>query len=255
MFRSSFGFVSHNTQIDTGESGLRWLRGTHELDTMHPHITSTVDRLSYGRRTLKDKALAIHDVVKRMPFACEPDYAALTASKVLKLARGDCFTKGMLFVTLLRAAGIPARLRFVSLPVHFLRGIVEMPDPSIMHAMAEVYLDETWWVTDTYVPDVQLVHAATAKLAQEGQAMGYGIHVQGVVHWDGASHASAQCSTDDASSLPVVDWGISDDPESFYADESHSELRRNFVTRLKWRLAAPIVNNKVEALRATVKPA
>jgi hypothetical protein len=249
MFRNSAGFFAANAHLDSGESSLRWLKSTRSLDTMHPSIWHAVDQVSMGRKTQLATALAIHDLVKRMPFACAPDYSALTASDVLQLERGDCFTKGMLFVALLRAANIPARMRFMSIPTHFLRGIIAVPEPFIMHAMAEVYLNEQWWATDTYVPDPELMNAALSKLKTEGKSMGYGIHRQGATHWDGCSHASAQCTSFDAKSAPMVDWGVSDDPETFYSDETHEKLRRNFVSRLKWHVAAPMVNAKVAALR------
>ncbi len=222
---------------------------------MSPKLRNRANALALHMQTDREKAIAAHDFVKALPFGCVPDYSALTASEVLNQRHGDCFTKGMLFVALLRALQVPARLRFVSLPVSFLRGIVEPEESTIMHAMAEVLIDDHWFVTDSYVPDALLSAGARRKLLAEGRRMGYGIHINGSEKWDGMSDASAQCCLADETSLPVVDWGIADDPESFYADESHSELRRNFVTRLKWRLASPMVNKRVAAVRASVLPA
>jgi hypothetical protein len=252
MFRSSQGFVSPGeSSPQVGEARLRWLRGTKQLDVMGSKLRDRATALTRNLNSEREKAVAVHDFVKALPFGCVPDYS-ITASEVLHLGHGDCFTKGMLLVALLRAAQVPARLRFVSLPVNFLRGIVEPEEATIMHAMSEVLLDGRWLVTDSYVPDHALHVGARRKLAAEGQNMGYGIHINGAQHWDGTEDASAQCSLADTASLPVVDWGIADDPESFYADKSHSELRRNFATRLKWRLAAPMVNKRVAAVRAGI---
>jgi hypothetical protein len=228
----------------------RWLRATAQLDIKSTKLRTRMMAITQLLASEREKAVALHDFVKSMPFGCIADYSQLKASGVLKLGQGDCFTKGMLFVALLRAAGIPARLRFVSLPVHFLRGIVEPEEATIMHAMTEVYLGERWLVTDSYVPDLSLQIAACERLAHEKRAMGYGVHIKGTLYWTGQTDASAQCHAQDDSSLPTVDWGVADDPLSFYADPSHSELRRNFATRLKWRLAAPLVNKRVAALRA-----
>lgn len=253
MFRSSQGFSSpEETSLQAGEARLRWLRSTRQLDTMSPKLRNRAAALALHLHSDREKAIAVHDFVKNLPFGCVPDYSALTASEVLKQGHGDCFTKGMLLVALLRALQVPARLRFVSLPVSFLRGIVEPEESTIMHAMAEVLIDNHWFVTDSYVPDALLSAGARHKLLAEGRRMGYSIHINGSEKWDGMSDASAQCCLADATSLPVVDWGIADDPESFYADKSHSELRRNFATRLKWRLAAPMVNKRVAAVRASV---
>ncbi len=253
MFLNSQGVSgSGGASPQMGEARLRWLRGTRQLDVMAPKLRNRANTLALHLQTDREKAIAVHDFVKALPFSCVPDYSALTASEVLHQGHGDCFTKGMLFVALLRALQVPARLRFVSLPVSFLRGIVEPEEASIMHAMAEVLIDSRWLVTDSYVPDAILCAGAHQKLVSEGRSMGYGIHINGSQRWDGISDASAQCCLADVASLPVVDWGIADDPESFYADKSHSELRRNFATRLKWRLAAPLVNKRVAAVRASV---
>jgi hypothetical protein len=237
------------------QSRLRWLRATEQLDIKSTKLRTRMLGLTQLLAGEQEKAVVLHDFVKSLPFACVADYSQLKASDVLKLGAGDCFTKVMLFVALLRAAGIPARLRFVSLPVHFLRGIVEPEEATIMHAMTEVYLNERWLVTDSYVPDLPLQLAACERLTRENRPMGYGVHLHGAMYWSGKSDASAQCSTQDESSLPTVDWGVADDPLSFYADSSHSQLRRNFATRLKWRLAAPLVNKRVAALRSSLETA
>lgn len=227
----------------------RWLKASAQIDIKSTKLRTRMMALTQLLASPREKAVAIHDFVKNLPFGCVADYSQLKASDVLKLGVGDCFTKGMLMVGLLRCAGIPARLRFVSLPVHFLRGIIDPVESTIMHAMAEVYLDERWLATDSYVPDLAFQRAAQALLAQEKRSLGYGIHLLGDVYWSGTRDASAQCHETDPSSLPTVDWGVADDPMSFYADPSHSELRRNFAMRLKWRLATPVVNRRAAAVR------
>jgi hypothetical protein len=251
MFRNTSGLAGDGeAQYPSSEASLRWLRGTRQLDVMNTGLRARVKSLTQLLYTDREKAVAIHDYVKSLPFACVPDYASLMASDILKLGHGDCSSKGMLFVAMLRVAKIPARLHFVSLPTHFLRGIVPVEDATLMHAMAEVRIEGNWWVVDSYVTDEVLQVSARELLRHEDRKLGYGIHLDGAMYWDGQSHASAQCSPADPDSLPTVDWGLADDPQSFYADESHSQLRHNFVTRLKWRMAAPKVNKRVAAIRA-----
>jgi hypothetical protein len=250
MYVSQASMPSGESLHVSDRSRARWLRESAQLDIKSTKLRTRMMALTQLLPNEREKAIVIHDFVKSLPFGCVADYSQLKASDVLKMGQGDCFTKGMLMVALLRCAEIPARLRFVSLPVHFLRGIIDAEDSTIMHAMAEVYLDGRWRITDSYVPDPVFQQVAQAKLAQEKRNMGYGIHLRGDLFWDGKRHASAQCHEGDADSLPTVDWGVADDPVAFYADPSHSELRRNFATRLKWRLAAPVVNKRVAAIRA-----
>ena len=249
MDQSQAQVLTSEANVAEERSRSRWMRATEQLDIKSTKLRTRMMAITQLLPTSQEKAIAIHDYVKSLPFGCVADYSQLKATDVLKLGYGDCFTKGLLMVALLRAASIPARLRFVSLPVHFLRGIIEPEESTIMHAMAEVYLDNRWLVTDSYVPDLPFQQAAQARLANEKSSLGYGIHLRGDLYWGGKRDASAQCHETDPSSLPTVDWGVADDTMSFYADPSHSELRRNFATRLKWRLAAPLVNKRVKALR------
>ncbi len=252
MFRNSAAYSQGEARPDTGEARLRWLRATRQLDVMAPKLRAKTLVLTRLLDTEREKAVALHNFVRTLPFACIADYSGLTAEGVLNLGQGDCFSKGMLFVAMLRCAGVPARLRFVSLPVHFLRGIIEPEESTIMHAMAEVLIENRWIVTDSYVPDQTLFAAASKKLSAENRALGYGIHIAGTQSWQGLKDASAQCVAIDLSSLPIVDWGVAHDPETFYADPSHTKLRRSFASRMKWRLAAPMVNKRVAALRASL---
>ena len=252
MFRNSTGYAQGEAQPVTGEARLRWLRGTRQLDVMAPKLRTKTMAITQLLHTEREKAVALHNFVQNLPFGCVAEYSDFTADAVLKHGAGDCFTKGLLFVAMLRCAGIPARLRFASLPVHFLRGIIEPEEASIMHAMAELLIDNRWIVTDSYVPDPLLFAAARKKLNFENRPLGYGIHIAGAQIWQGLKDASAQCVESDPSSLPIVDWGVSHDPETFYADPSHTKLRRSFASRMKWRLAAPMVNKRVAALRASL---
>jgi Transglutaminase-like superfamily len=250
MYVSQSHIAAGEPRQEDAESLTRWLRATTQLDFKTPKLRTTMLSLTQLIAGDRDKAVALHDFVKKLRFGVNPDDMSLKASDVLKQGFGDCFTKGMLFVALLRCAGIPARLQFVSLPSHFLYGIIDAHDATIVHALAQVHLDGQWVTTDSYVPDLTMQLAAIDRLSAEDRMLGYGIHRRGAIYWLGRKDASAQTHASDESSMPTVDWGIADDPMSFYADPSHSELRRSFAERLKWRIAAPIVNKRTEALRA-----
>jgi hypothetical protein len=249
MYQSTTSF-SAGESLSAGEKALRWMRSTRQLDFLDAKLRTRIKALTQLHQDPRDKAAAIYRFVHALPFMCEPRFTRLTASEVLQKGGGDCMTKGILFVAMLRGADIPARLRFVSLPVHFLRGVIELDTSTIVHAMAEVHVGQQWWLVDSYVPDLQLQIAAQQLLTIEERAMGYGIHRRGATEWDGCSHSSAQCSAEDADSLPTIDWGHWDDPESFYEHQSNHELRPSLVMRLKWRLAAPIVNKRTQKIRA-----
>lgn len=222
---------------------------TRLLDLDDPKLRIQAMRITQLATSETQKAVFIHDHVKSLPFGCVAGSGHVPAAAVLKAGRGDCHTKGTLFVAMLRSVGVPARLRFVTLSSAFLKGIIDVPQDAITHAIGEVYLDGRWLQTDTYVTDSLLETRAVQLLRQQGSSVGYGIHVKGSHFWDGQHSAHARYHESDPASLPLHDWGVAHDPEHFYRDKAHENLQLGGLTRVKWMLAAALVNRRVEQVR------
>jgi Transglutaminase-like superfamily len=252
MLRDSQTFLpSHSPgQTNARDSVLaRWTRPTMQLDIETSKLRILSQSLTQLHASERQRAIAIHDYVQRMPFGCVPDFLNTKASEVIRLGYGDCHTKGILFVALLRAAGLAARLRFVTLSTRFLSGLIDTGSVTMTHAVGEVYMAGKWQQVDTYVVDTELGNAARTKLCAHGHKLGYGVHMHGDTHWDATRDAHGQYNSSDPKSLPVVDWGVDDDVQSFYADEEHAALRHTFSLRVKWMLGAQMVNRKVAQIR------
>ncbi len=230
-----------------------WVAATRLLDLDDPKLRIQAMRITQLATSETQKAVFVHDFVKSLPFGCVAGFDHVPAGAVLKAGRGDCHTKGTLFVAMLRSVGVAARLRFVTLSSAFLKGIIDVPD-TITHAVAEVYLDGRWVQTDTYVTDTLLETHAMQLLEQQGSQIGYGIHIRGNHFWDGRHAAHAQYTESDAASMPVHDWGVAHDPEHFYGSKDHEALKLGWLTRVKWMLAAALVNRRVEQLRMQSGP-
>ncbi|MDP1943026.1 transglutaminase family protein [Rhodoferax sp.] len=231
-----------------------WLRPTRLLDLDDPKLRIQAMRITQLATTDVQKAVCVHDFIKAMPFGCVAGFDHVTAASVLRAGRGDCHTKGTLLVAMLRSVGVPARLRFVSLPSTFLKGIIDAPHSTTTHAVGEVYLDGGWVQTDTYVADSLLETRAADLLVQQGSLLGYGVHVRGQHFWDGRHAAHAQYHDSDPTSMPVHDWGVAHDPEHFYSHKEHADLALGWLSRAKWMLAAALVNRRVEQVRTQSTP-
>jgi Transglutaminase-like superfamily len=229
-----------------------WLGTTRMLDLDDSRLRIQAMRITQLATTDVQKAILIHDFIKSMPFGCVAGFDHVPAVSVLKSGHGDCHTKGTLFVALLRCAGVPARLRFVTLTGAFLHGIIDIGQSTITHAVGEVYLQESWTQTDTYVTDSLLEAQAVTLLTQQNINAGYGVHRQGNRFWNGWQHAHGQYSAADPSSLPSHDWGVAHDPEQFYSSNENPQLHMGWLTRAKWMIAAGVVNRRVQKVRETV---
>lgn len=228
---------------------LHWLGSTRLLDLEDSRLRLRVLRVTQLAQTNTHKAMQIHDYIKSLPFGCVAGFDHIPAADVLRTGRGDCHSKGTLFVAMLRCVGVPARLRFVTLPGDFLHGILDVGQTTITHAVGEAYLHNRWVQTDSYVTDLLLEAQAAQRLAADQRCLGYGIHAQGNRFWNAEQHAHGQYTAADPTSLPTRDWGVAHDPEHFYAGQTHPDLTMGWLTRAKWMLAARLVNSRVKKLR------
>lgn len=226
-----------------------WLGNSRLLDLDNSKLRLQAMRITQLASNDVQKAIRIHDFIKSLPFGCSVSAGHTSPAAVLKSGRGDCHSKGTLFVALLRCSKVAARLRFVSLSGAFLRGILDLKGTSITHAIGEVYLHGQWIQTDTYVADDALEAQALARLTLEGQLLGYGVHRQGRRYWSGLHTAHGQYALEDPSSLPLIDFGVSHDPEQFYANQPRLLDQDSWLTRAKWSIAARLINRRCRQLR------
>jgi hypothetical protein len=236
----------------TVDNPSNWVSSTALLDLDDSRLRIQAMRITQLAPTDVKKAILIHDFVKAMPFGCVAGFSHVPAVSVLKSGHGDCHTKGTLFVALLRCVGVPARLRFVSLPGAFLHGIIDVGQSTITHAVGEVYLQERWVQTDSYVTDSILEAHALTLLARQNISLGYGIHKLGDRFWNGLKNAHGQYSSADPGSMPTHDWGVANDPEQFYSSNENPQLQMGWMSRAKWMIAARVVNRQVQKLRETI---
>lgn len=89
----------------------------------------------------------VRDEIKYNPFLPRylPDH--FRATRTLAAREGFCVPKAVLLVSLARAVGIPARLRFAVIKNHLLPvKIMEMLEIPVLpdHGYAELYIDDKW---------------------------------------------------------------------------------------------------------------
>lgn len=229
-----------------------WLTPTASLDFHVPLLARTVHELLAGASSDRERAVRLHDHVRdRVRFGWAPDFDAGTASQTLARGVGFCNTKTPLFVAMLRAAGIPARLHFAGITRELLAPLIRPAGRFVDHSYAEVMLDGRWLHVDSYIVDRPLFEAARRRLQASGRMVGYGIHAHGRVDWDGRADNFCQFVNEgSAVGFSDMDFGVFADVPAFYASgrarTPRASLFRQFILRpLLW-----IGNRRVAALRA-----
>jgi len=233
-----------------------YLAPTASLDIKAPLIVETVGRLCAGAADGVERAVRIHDFVRdQILFGWVPGFDAATASQTLASRIGFCNTKTPLFVAMLRAVQIPARIHFAGINKHILDDLIDPIDKFVDHSFAEVHLGGQWLTVDSYIVDAPLYFVAMQKLRASGKKIGFGLHINGKSTWDGKSDALCQFLDDGVcENLTDVDFGIHDDVPAFYAS-GQARTPRNIVFRnLILRTLLHFGNRRVRALRDSGGP-
>ncbi|MDG0872487.1 transglutaminase-like domain-containing protein [Paenibacillus thiaminolyticus] len=87
-----------------------YLQATDLVDYNHPSIRELVEERQWGQLSDYDKIREIYEFVRNeIPFGYNRS-DDIPASEVLRDGRGQCNTKSILLMALLRKAGIPCRI-------------------------------------------------------------------------------------------------------------------------------------------------
>ena len=147
-FSVAFSFTSFARYLRLNEDESRPLSSSFAAFTRErpPHICFTAALLSAAREAVgtESNPLArvrrIYDyVVRTIAYASEEEYCTIAnlSEKTLLTRRGDCGAMAMLFITLCRASGIPARWE---------SGFQTRPGMEDMHDWAEFYVEPFGWL-------------------------------------------------------------------------------------------------------------
>ncbi len=105
-----------------------------------PELRAKVDEVVAGEQNPLLRALSIYRwVVQNMKYCAEMEYSTIPSisQKAFTTLKGDCGVQSLLFITMCRAAGIPARWR---------SGWETEPGGSNMHDWAEFYVAPWGWL-------------------------------------------------------------------------------------------------------------
>ncbi len=136
-----------------------YLKPTPLAQSYHPEIVECAKKLGQGlsaEQAVKSVYLFVRDRVKWTVERVKP------AIEVLRSGKGVCFNKASLQIALLRAIGIPARYRLeeissLALKPYLPRELYNLLPKTVIHALAEVYLNGRWLGCDATL-DAPLSH-------------------------------------------------------------------------------------------------
>lgn len=223
-------------------------------DYEHSLVQSTSHELTDGSMTAEEKVEKLFGFVRdeiRFYFPEEGDF--VKASETITSKRGQCNTKGTLFLALCKAVGVPARLHFPLISKEIQKGFFTgfgywMMPKEISHSWIEVRIDDKWHRIDAYINDTHLHEAASKELGRRGWKTGFSVSKS-----DSKSEPSSEfrLGTEQFEQMAAVtgDHGVWDEPSDYYAtDKYHNRPGR--VRLLIYRLIIGRANQRIAELRA-----
>ena len=245
--------MSHLTLPDGSQSHLteapgHYLGSSVLLDLQDSRLRLRARSLTQLCKTDRERAMAVHNYVKKLPFKRPLKLRLRTAREVMDAGEGDATDKSTLLIALLRRCRIPARIRYVELSGEILRGLTSMM-ATVPRPVIEIWLHSGWVRTDAYIFDTAYMAAARQRLKDHEWEWGYGIHRNGQSIWNGTDDAFLGGYRTEQDPLVLRTLGVYHDPLQFVSSDV---FRRNFkpLAGLHWNLLSLMMRKAVRQLHA-----
>lgn len=225
------------------------LRATPLLDFHHPAIRTLVQAYGWRDQPTEQRIQAVHHFVQdRVPFGYNRQ-DDLPASRVLSNGYGQCNTKAILLMALLRAAGLPCQLHGFTIHKELQRGILtglayRLAPPQILHSWVEVPLPGKTLTLEGFILDRAYLHRLQQAFPGQQAFCGYGA----------ATLNLSDPPLDARRSDPFIqregierDLGVYDSPDEFY--QYHHQFSGVQGTLYR-HMVRHLMNRRLAAIRA-----
>jgi hypothetical protein len=227
-----------------------YLRPTELLDFRHPAMKALTLERGWTALPEKEKIRAIYDFV-RNEIAFGFNVAdAIPASRVLKDGYGQCNTKSVLFMALLRAAGVPCRLHGFTVISELQKGALtglwyRLRPKELVHTWVEIQYGGKWLNIEGFILDAAYLDALQRGNPEcAGSFCGYGVAIGDFrnppVEWTGGDTYIQKDGI-------RKDFGVYDDPDSFFA--AHGQALGPLKRVLFRRLVRHAMNRNIRRMR------
>ena len=173
---------------------IHYLEQTKLLNYNHSAIQDLIRSRQWSSLSVKNQIRSVYNYVRdeiELGYNRRDD---IPASEVLQDGYGQCNTKGILFMALLRALGIPCRIHGFTIYKQLQKGAMNSwyyrlsPD-EIIHSWIEVMYQGNWLNMEGFIIDLPYLNKLQQKFKQcSGSFCGYGVATDDfqnpAVFWD-----------------------------------------------------------------------
>ncbi|CAM4514649.1 transglutaminase-like domain-containing protein [Paenibacillus typhae] len=193
---------------------------TKLMNYSHPGIQQLLRDRQWALLPVKEQILQIYNFVRDEIKFGYNRADVIQASEILQDGYGQCNTKGILFMTLLSAVGIPCRMHGFTIDKELQKGAMKgwyyrLSPQEIIHSWVEVWYKDKWLNIEGFILDIAYLSRLQDKFADCPEGFcGYGAATNNLsnpeVYWDeGNTYIQKEGI--------VQDFGIFDSPDDFFA--------------------------------------
>ncbi|MCM3132686.1 transglutaminase-like domain-containing protein [Paenibacillus polysaccharolyticus] len=226
------------------------LEQTQLLDYNHSTIQSLIRSRNWASLPVKEQILHVYNYVRdEIEFGYNRS-DNIQASEVLHDGYGQCNTKGILFMALLRALGIPCRIHGFTIHKQLQKGAMKgwyyhLSPKEIIHSWIEVLYNDRWLNIEGFILDLSYLTKLQQKFEQcTGSFCGYGVATDDfqnpAIFWN-------ENDTYVQKEGIVQDFGTFDNPDQFFSlhPQKLNPIKRMIFSHVVRRL----MNRNVRRIR------
>jgi hypothetical protein len=226
------------------------LEKTELLDFDKKEITDLTEAKQWKNLDDKEKIKQIYEFVRDdIKFGYNID-DAISASMVLKDGYGQCNTKGILFMALLRGVGVQCRIHGFTVDKIIQKGTLSglpylLAPKEIVHSWVEVSYQDKWYNLEGFILDKFYLNKLQDKFSDcKTNFCGYAVAVKDFrkpqIDWN-VNDTYIQ------SEGIIQDFGVFNTPDEFFA--KHSQPISAFKRFLFQKIGRHLMNRNVEKIR------
>lgn len=220
------------------------------LNYSHSTIQALINKRGWRQQNEKDRILAIYNFVRdEIQFGYNTD-DCITAAKILKDGYGQCNTKAILFMALLRAADVPCRIHGFLIDKIMQKGAIKgfyykRAPKEILHSWVEIYYKGKWLNLEGFILDMKYLNELQDRFKECNESFfGYGVAIGDFknppVEWN-------ESDTYIQKDKITKDLSIFDSPDELFA--AHKQKIGKFKTFMFRNIVRHSMNNNVKRIR------
>lgn len=228
----------------------KYLEKTRLLNFSSRSISELINKKQWRKLNDYDKILKIYNFVRDDIIFGYNEDDSISASKVLQDGYGQCNTKGILFMALLRGVNIKCRMHGFTIDKKLQKGAIKsfyysLSPKEIVHSWVEIYYDSHWYNLEGFILDADYLSKLQRKFSNcTGYFCGYGAATKNFqnpeIDWN-INDTYIQ------SEGIVRDLGVFDSPDEFLK-EHHQAINRikKFIYR---KFVRHLMNRNINRIR------